>query len=53
MPQPQDGIRMTLTLHLHHVYEKLDVDGRVELMQFLQRRALNWGPLVFLCNNSE
>jgi len=31
----------TAKLHLHHVYEKLDVDGRLGLMQFLQRRRLD------------
>ena len=30
----------TAKLHLHHVYEKLKVDGRVALMQYLQNREL-------------
>jgi DNA-binding NarL/FixJ family response regulator len=30
----------TAKLHLHHVYEKLKVDGRVALMQYLQSRGL-------------
>jgi DNA-binding NarL/FixJ family response regulator len=30
----------TAKLHLHHVYEKLNVDGRVALMRYLQRRGL-------------
>ena len=31
----------TAKLHLHHVYEKLDVDGRVGLMQYLQSKGLD------------
>jgi len=31
----------TAKQHLHHVYEKLDVDGRLGLMQFLRRRGLD------------
>ena len=30
----------TAKVHLHHVYHKLDVDGRVALMQYLQSRGL-------------
>jgi DNA-binding NarL/FixJ family response regulator len=30
----------TAKLHLHHVYAKLKVDGRVALMQYLQSRGL-------------
>ena len=30
----------TAKLHLHHVYHKLNVDGRVALMQYLQSRGL-------------
>jgi DNA-binding NarL/FixJ family response regulator len=30
----------TVKLHLHHVYEKLGVSGRVELLLFAQKRAL-------------
>ena len=30
----------TAKLHLHHVYHKLDVEGRVGLMRYLQRRGL-------------
>jgi len=30
----------TAKLHLHHVYDKLDVEGRVGLMRYLQRRGL-------------
>jgi DNA-binding NarL/FixJ family response regulator len=30
----------TAKLHLHHVYEKLEVDGRFGLIQFLQSRGL-------------
>jgi two-component system, NarL family, nitrate/nitrite response regulator NarL len=30
----------TAKLHLHHVYDKLKVDGRVALMQYLQTRGL-------------
>jgi DNA-binding NarL/FixJ family response regulator len=30
----------TAKLHLHHVYEKLKVDGRIALMQYLQNRGL-------------
>ena len=30
----------TAKLHLHHVYTKLKVDGRVALMQYLQSRGL-------------
>jgi two-component system nitrate/nitrite response regulator NarL len=31
----------TAKLHLHHVYEKLKVEGRVELMRFMQSRGLD------------
>ena len=31
----------TVKLHLHHVYEKLGVDGRIGLIQYLQRRGLD------------
>jgi DNA-binding NarL/FixJ family response regulator len=31
----------TARLHLHHVYEKLDIDGRMGLMQFLRGRGLD------------
>jgi DNA-binding NarL/FixJ family response regulator len=30
----------TAKLHLHHIYHKLNVDGRVALMQYLQSRGL-------------
>jgi DNA-binding NarL/FixJ family response regulator len=30
----------TAKLHLHHIYHKLNVDGRVALMQYLQNRGL-------------
>jgi len=30
----------TAKLHLHHIYHKLNVDGRVALMQYLQQRGL-------------
>ena len=30
----------TAKLHLHHVYHKLNVAGRVALMQYLQSRGL-------------
>jgi two-component system nitrate/nitrite response regulator NarL len=30
----------TARLHLHHVYSKLEVDGRVELMQYLQSHGI-------------
>ncbi|TMG79378.1 MAG: response regulator transcription factor, partial [Betaproteobacteria bacterium] len=30
----------TAKLHLHHIYEKLKVDGRVALMQYLQNCGL-------------
>jgi len=30
----------TAKLHLHHVYHKLDIEGRVALAQYLQRRGL-------------
>jgi DNA-binding NarL/FixJ family response regulator len=30
----------TAKLHLHHVYKKLNVDGRLGLMQYMQRRGL-------------
>ena len=31
----------TVKLHLHHAYEKLGVDGRIGLIQYLQRRGLD------------
>ena len=31
----------TAKQHLHHIYEKLDVDGRVGLLQLLHRRGLD------------
>ena len=31
----------TAKLHLHHVYKKLNVDGRMGLMQYLQRGGLD------------
>ncbi len=30
----------TAKLHLHHVYEKLNVDGRMELIRYLQRHGI-------------
>ena len=30
----------TAKLHLHHVYEKLAVDGRMALVQYMQDRGL-------------
>lgn len=31
----------TAKLHLHHVYEKLKVDGRIELLRYLQSHGLD------------
>ena len=31
----------TVKLHLHHAYKKLGVDGRIGLIQYLQRRGLD------------
>jgi two-component system, NarL family, nitrate/nitrite response regulator NarL len=31
----------TAKLHLHHIYEKLDLDGRVGLVQYMRRRDLD------------
>jgi DNA-binding NarL/FixJ family response regulator len=31
----------TAKLHLHHVYEKLNLDGRVALMRYMQRQGLD------------
>jgi len=33
----------TAKLHLHHVYEKLKLDGRVALSRYIQSRVLDWG----------
>jgi len=30
----------TVKLHLHHVYEKLELDGRMALVRYLQSRGL-------------
>jgi len=31
----------TVKLHLHHAYEKLEIDGRIGLIQYLQSRGLD------------